>query len=195
MIEDTALEAAVWAAAEGHASEGQLALLDADAPRATAVIDRLLDETEDGLDSVQGLSGPERDQVVADFKAQLHGLYAVYDRLNGTDEAAHDGEVEGGEDESDGRVRLQASWVDGEVVVWAGGRSVPPASNDELADLLEAIGGPALGWSVHRGVPLPGDVRAEAVSIPIADALGWLVAIGAGLGDEDDVGASVRWLG
>ena len=91
--------------------------------------------------------------------------------------------------EEDG-VPLQASWSDGEVVVWAGGPRSAPASNDELADRLEAIGGPALGWRLHRGVPLPAG-RAEAVSIPVADALGWLVAVGGGL-DGDGVGASVR---
>ncbi|MEY2571718.1 MAG: hypothetical protein QOE63_2068, partial [Acidimicrobiaceae bacterium] len=91
-------------------------------------------------------------------------------------------------------VRLQASWSDGEVVVWAAGPTGPPATNDELADRLEALGGPALGWDVHRGVVLPSGDQAEAVSIPIADGLGWLVAIGAGI-EAEGLGASVRWLG
>ena len=36
------------------------------------------------------------------------------------------------------------------------------------------------GWQLHPGVPLPGGMRAEAVAIPMKDALGWLVAIGGG---------------
>ena len=54
-----------------------------------------------------------------------------------------------------GEVRLQASWSAGQVVVWAAGPGTAPATNDELADRLEAIGGPAVGWSLHPGVPLP----------------------------------------
>ena len=91
-------------------------------------------------------------------------------------------------------VRLQASWSAGQVVVWAGGRGAPADGNDALATRLEAIGGPSVGWQLHRGVPLPGGIRAEAVAIPMKDALGWLVAIGGGH-DQAGVGASVRWLG
>src|SRR4029079_151095 len=90
-------------------------------------------------------------------------------------------------------VVLQASWSDGQVVVWAGGRGSPPDGNDALATRLEAIGGPSVGWQLHAGVPLPGGVRAEAVAIPMKDALGWLVAIGGGH-TASGVGARVEWL-
>ena len=91
-------------------------------------------------------------------------------------------------------MRLQASWAGGQVVVWAAGPDAAPASNDELADRLEAIGGPALGWSLHPAIPLPTGARAAALSIPVSEALGWLAAVGGGLG-RDGVGASVTWLG
>jgi superfamily II DNA or RNA helicase len=77
--------------------------------------------------------------------------------------------------------------------VWAAGAATAPASNDELADRLEAIGGPALGWSIHAAVPLPTGARAEALSIPIEESLGWLVAV-AGSEDRTGLGASVLWL-
>jgi hypothetical protein len=93
-----------------------------------------------------------------------------------------------------GEVRLQASWSAGEIVVWAAGPDAAPADYDELSDRLEGIGGPAVGWNQHRGVPLPTGGRAAALSIPVADALGWLVAVGGGLGG-DGVGSSVTWLG
>jgi hypothetical protein len=43
-------------------------------------------------------------------------------------------------------------------------------------------------------VPLPTGAKAAALSIPVAQALGWLVAVGGGLG-ADGVGSSVTWLG
>lgn len=185
-----ALEAAVWAAADGKATPEQLALLEADRGRWLDLVEDLLEDTEDRLDAVRQLTGPERTQVVADFEAELAQLEAAYDLLTKTDDpvaaiAAADPE---------GEVRLQASWSAGQIVVWAAGPGTAPASAEELSDRLEAIGGPAVGWSIHPSVTLPGGARAAALSIPIGEALGWLVAVGGGLGREG-VGSSVVWLG
>jgi hypothetical protein len=185
-----ALEAAVWAAADGKATPEQLAMLEADRLRWLDLVEDLLEETEDRLEAVRGLGGPERAQVVADFEAELAQLEAAYDLLTKTDDpiaaiAAADPE---------GEVRLQASWSSGQIVVWAAGPGTPPASAEELSDRLEAIGGPAVGWSIHPSVTLPGGARAAALSIPVGEALGWLVAVGGGLGREG-VGSSVIWLG
>ncbi|HWJ60477.1 MAG TPA: DEAD/DEAH box helicase [Acidimicrobiales bacterium] len=185
-----ALEAAAWAAADGSATPEQLTLLEADPNRWRDVVEDLLEDLEDRLDSVRQLTGPERNQVVADFEAELAQLEAAYDLLSKTDDpiaaiAAAD---------PAGEVRLQASWASGQIVVWAAGPGTEPASAEELSDRLEAIGGPAVGWSVHPAVVLPGGARAAALAIPIGEALGWLVAVGGGLGREG-VGASVAWLG
>ncbi|MEY2581426.1 MAG: hypothetical protein QOE09_1275, partial [Ilumatobacteraceae bacterium] len=91
-------------------------------------------------------------------------------------------------------VQLQASWSEGQVVVWAGARGAVPEGNEELATRLESIGGPSVGWQLHPGVPLPGGQKAEAVAIPMKDALGWLVAIGGGH-SVAGLGPSVHWLG
>src|SRR6476620_2116449 len=156
MHDDTrALETAAWTAADGNATEDQLALLEAD-PRAWRItLERLLDETEDNLDSVRQLPGPERDQVVRDFEEELARLEAAYDLLT----RASDPSTAIVAADPVGEVRLQASWSAGQVVVWAAGPGTAPASNDELADRLEAIGGPALGWTLHPAVPLPSGAR------------------------------------
>ncbi|MCU1356963.1 MAG: Helicase, family [Acidimicrobiales bacterium] len=191
-MQDTShdLEDAVWAAADATAAPEQLALLEADRNRWLDVLEDLLEETEDRLEAVRRLNGGERAQVVADFEAELAKLEAAYDLLSKTDDpvaaiAAAD---------PAGEVRLQASWSHGEIVVWAAGPGTVPATSAELSDRLEAIGGPAVGWSQHPSVVLPGGARAAALAIPVGEALGWLVAVGAGLGREG-VGASVAWLG
>jgi hypothetical protein len=184
------LETAVYAMAEGIATRHQIALLEADPGRWRRMLERLIDDTEDRLDDVRQLVGPERDQVVADFQQELDRLETSYDLLTRvTDPLA----VIAGADPG-GEVRLQASWEAGKVIVWAAGPGAAPESNDELADRLEAIGGPRLGWSAHADVPLPSGDRAAAVAIPVQESLGWLVAVGGGLG-RDGVGASVVWLG
>jgi hypothetical protein len=186
-----ALEAAAWAAVDGIATSEQLRLLESDAPAWRRVLERLLDQTEDNLESVRRLEGPGREQVVADLEAELDRLEVAYDRL--TSAADPTAAIVVAADPG-GEVRLQASWSADEVVVWAAGPDTAPANHDELSDLLEAIGGPALGWNQHPGVVLPIGSRAAALSIPVADALGWLVAVGGGLGGGG-VGSSVTWLG
>ena len=186
-----ALEAAAWAAVDGIATSEQLRLLESDAPAWRRVLERLLDQTEDNLESVRRLEGPGREQVVADLAAELDRLEVAYDRL--TSAADPTAAIVVAADPG-AEVRLQASWSAGEVVVWAAGPDTAPANHDELSDLLEAIGGPALGWNQHPGVVLPIGSRAAALSIPVADALGWLVAVGGGLGGRG-VGSSVTWLG
>jgi hypothetical protein len=184
------LERAAWAVAEGRATKAQRAAFEADTKASLRVLGRMIIDTEEGLESVTRLTGPEREQIVADFTSTLRELEALHDLLSrplGTVAADVLAEVAG-------EVRLQASWSTGTVVVWAAGPKSAPETNDQLADRLEAIGGPSLGWAVHPGVPLPSGARAEALSIPVRDALGWLVAVGTGLG-RAGVGSSVAWLG
>ncbi|MEA3020550.1 MAG: hypothetical protein QOI47_2074 [Actinomycetota bacterium] len=184
------LETAVWAAAEGSATSDQLAMLHAD-PRAwQRTLERLIDDTEESLEVVRGLEGDHRDQVVADFEEELGRLESAHDLLAGAPDLGSVAIAA----ELAGEVRLQASYTAGNVVVWAAGPQTKAATNDELADRLEAIGGPALGWSLHAGVPLPTGERAAALSIPVEESLGWLCAVGGGLGREG-VGNSVAWLG
>jgi hypothetical protein len=187
------LESAAWAAADGTATVEQLALLEADPRSWRWALEDLLEETEDNLESVRRLPGPERAQVVADFEAELARLEAAYDLLTKVGDSSSAVAAIAAADPA-GEVRLQGSWHGGNIVVWAAGPGTAPATADELSDRLEAIGGPAVGWSQHAAVQLPSGGRAAALSIPVQESLGWLVAVGAGLGREG-VGASVAWLG
>jgi SNF2-related domain/SNF2 Helicase protein/Helicase conserved C-terminal domain len=189
-----ALEAAAWAAAEGIARAEQRAMLEADPAAWRLMLERLMDETEDNLDAVSTLEGPERAQVVGDIEAELERLEAAYDLLLAS--TGNGAPVLIPTADPTGEIRLQASWAAGSIVVWAGGPDLVAHRNADLADRLEALGGPRLGWAVHADVALPNGLKAAALSIPVEEALGWLVvAVGGGQGDEDGVGASVRWLG
>jgi hypothetical protein len=195
------LEAAIWSIADGRSSDDDLALFHADKRASLIVIDRLIIDTEDDLASVRNLPGDERDVVVADLTDTLHSLRSTGAILRPSmlvpaaepDDDVDDQDDDLADDLEPGEVQLHASWTEGQVVVWAAGRGTMPETNAELSARLEAIGGPPLGWQTHPSVVLPGGFRADALAIPIKDALGWLVAVGGGHGREG-VGASVLWL-
>jgi hypothetical protein len=197
MIDSPELEAAIWSIADGRSSADDLARFHADERASLIVLNRLIIDIEDDLDAARSLVGDERDQVVADLAETLDSLHGTVSRLRRpitppthqqSAEPIHISEVEPDE------VALQASWTPGRVVVWASGRGATPESHDDLSTRLEAIGGPPLGWQLHPGVQLPDGTRADALAIPVKDALGWLVAVGGGHG-RTGVGAGVLWLG
>ena len=179
MIDSPELEAAIWSVVDGRGSADDLARLHADERASLVVLDRLIIDVEDDLASARSLVGDERDQVVADLAETLDSLRGAVARLRRPitpspperqpAEPILSDEVEPGE------VELQASWTSGQVVVWASGRGATPESHDDLSTRLEAIGGPPLGWLLRPGVQLPGGLRADALAIPVKDALGWLV--------------------
>ncbi|HVM09355.1 MAG TPA: DEAD/DEAH box helicase [Acidimicrobiales bacterium] len=185
------LESDVWAAVDGFATAEQLARLEADPARWRATLERLIERVEDDLDAARQIRGPEREHVVNDFESELARLERALDEVVG---AYGDEGGEGLEVEARGEVRLQASWANGQLIVWAARPGAPPAGNDALADLLEAIKGPAVGWALHAGVPLPANQRAAALAIPVEKALGWLVDVGS-REDHEALGRSVAWMG
>ncbi|MDP2292367.1 MAG: DEAD/DEAH box helicase [Actinomycetota bacterium] len=199
MVEVRQLETAIWSIADGRPSADDLALFEADERTTLAVLDRLIGDAEDDLASVRDLRGDERDQVVADFTETLKSLHRTAARLRPLAPSPILMEIDADDDISwehvePGEVQLQATWADGHVVVWAAGRATEPEPNDALADRLQAVGGPPHGWELHAGVPLPNGTKAEAISIPMRGALGWLVSVGAG-DAPDGVGPSLLWLG
>jgi hypothetical protein len=185
-----ALEHAIWAVAESMATADHRALLEAHPRAAQLALDRLVLETNETLDAVRQITGEERDQVVADVEADLARLLSVRPVLAGP------APTPGGPPLAlvpVGEVALQASWSAGQVVLWAAGPGTQPATSEELLARLAALGGPSNGGA-HASVPLPSGTRAKAVSVPVAEALGWLVSVGGGPTPEG-VGPSVVWMG
>ncbi|HEV3496547.1 MAG TPA: SNF2-related protein, partial [Actinomycetes bacterium] len=140
---------------------------------------------------VRTIPGPERDQVVADFERERSLLASALGRLNGVrPEIANEKNLDGA-----GEVRLQASWSDGRVVVWAAGPGTDPVSDEELAERLDEVDAPAGGWWPHDPVAIPAAAdRVPARAIGVSQVLGWLVTVGAH-DRPDGVGSSVVWLG
>ena len=206
MLDIRQLESAIWAIADGRSTDADEALLLADERAGVALLDRMIGDAEDDVSSVRSLQGDEREQVVADFLATLDSLNATMARLrppppepdkpgmsgmsgkSGRRDEPEDGSLE------PAQVRLQASWANGRVVVWAGGRGQAPETGDDLSARMAAADCPPSGWQGHTGVALPGNVRAEGRAISLKDALGWLVAVG-GAAPRTDFGASLVWMG
>jgi superfamily II DNA or RNA helicase len=204
----------VRAEAEGRATEAATAALEADRPRWRMVLMDLLDETEDRLDAVRQLPGPERRQVVADFQAELDELGAAFERLTGAPASGQpQNQRAAGDDQPPPEpepVALQLSWANGNVVAWASGAHNQPDDLEGVRARLEAAGAPASAWSEHRPVGIPGGTSAPSLTADVGDVLGWLVALGAAAADAtegapgtdpagepsppDPLGRSTRWL-
>src|SRR4051794_25873618 len=209
------IEDAAWSSAYGIATPQQTALLDADPEAWRVTLQRLVDRTDDLLEARptpadDGDANGNGDATAAMLTGVRDQLRAALDDIDTSprpprrapepateEEDAAEPPVPVEVDEGEpGTVELQASWSADRLVVWAGGRGAAPADHDELSDRLEAVGAPPHGWSPHRSVPLPSGAKAAALSIELADALGWLVTVGAGpTADAEGVGPSVRWLG
>ena len=92
-----ALEAGIWSIADGRASEADLALVHEDERATIALLDRMILDTEDDLESVRKLPGDERAQVVADLTETLESLLQTMERFRPGRRAAsnrHNGDDE-----------------------------------------------------------------------------------------------------
>ncbi|HEY3670887.1 MAG TPA: SNF2-related protein, partial [Acidimicrobiia bacterium] len=223
-VDDSTFDLYVELEADDLATPEQLDVLEADKPAWRSSLLRLLVDADEHLVAARRLTGEERDQVVADAEYTHRILTDALVRLTGERRPAPPGMAEpqrspakqgpggqggqGGQSAADGDgkharepevvepgvVRLQLSWEPGRVVAWAGGPGCPVATGEEVAKFLAAAEAPAAPWVSHPEVNVPGGEKASAVSAPVGEVLGWLVA--AGSGDvRDDVGPSVRWLG
>jgi hypothetical protein len=202
-VDDSTFDLYVELEADDLATPEQLEVLEADKPAWRASLLRLLVDADEHLLAARRVSGEEREQVIADAEYTHRILTDALARLTGERRPAPPGlGSEPGRRSANrepetidpGVVRLQLSWEPGRVVAWAGGPGRPTATAEEVAKFLAAAEAPAAPWTPHQDVNVPGGDKATAVSAPVGEVLGWLVA--AGSGDvRDDVGPSVRWLG
>ncbi len=172
-------------AAAGEATPRELEILGRHPELWLDVLTELLEETEQSLNAARQISGGERAQVVADFEDERTRLVAALERFGSRD---------GTPTILSADPRLQTSWSAGRIVAWGGGPGLPPVPVERLEALIADAGAPESGWGAHRSVLLPSGAEAPALSLPVADALGWLLGVGAN--DTDGpIGASSRWLG
>jgi hypothetical protein len=204
-VDDSTLDLWVELEADDLATPEQLEVLEADKPAWRASLLRLLVDADEHLAATRRVTGEEREQVVADAEHTHRILTDALARLTGERRPVPPGVPArapkpngqaGREPETiePGVVRLQLSWEPGRVLAWAGGPGQPTATAEEIAKLLAAAEAPAAPWTPHQDVSVPGGDKATAVSAPVGEVLGWLVAAGSGE-VRDDVGPSVRWLG
>src|SRR3954469_3757248 len=193
-VDESTFDLYVELEAEGDATPEQIAVLESDEPAWRASLLRLLLDADEHLVAARALRGEERDQVVADAEHTHRQLTAALADLTGEQRPAPpperppksdrqpqpDGQKTPRPRDDDevvaGVVRLQLSWEPGRVVAWGGGPGCDPADPEEIAALLAAAEAPAAPWSAHAGVNVPGSGRAETVSAPVGEVLGWLVA-------------------
>jgi hypothetical protein len=203
-VSDWEFEQYVQAEVDGIATPAQLAVLEADPVGWRAALASLRRETEEHLERARSIRGEERAQVVADLESEVDRIAAAWARHNGQppppsaasrNRRPREERVEERDTTSPApdTLQLQVSWVPGRVVAWAAGNG-EPVDGDELAELLAAAGAPSTGWTRHDAVTLPDGTRADALSLPVGEVLGWLVAAGAGQ-ISGEIGPSVRWLG
>ncbi len=194
-------EALASSEAAGYATAEEQATLRAAPAEWAATLRRLLAETEAAIPAARRITGPERDQVVADFTEERDRLRRSLSRLEGRPEpparqpSRSDGDRRpASEPLPPAPPALQASWQDGHIVLWAASHSTPRPAVEERDRLLDEAGAGSMAWEHHPGVPVPGGGRAAAVSAPVADALGWLVGVGTGQ-LAPGAAPSLRWLG
>ena len=98
------------------------------------------------------------------------------------------------EQEKTGLSQLQLSWNDGQLVAWVAGHDARYGQEDEIKQYLESTDGHTIDWESRAPLRIPTGQRVPALTTPITNALGWLVAQ-ARETHNPKVGPSVRWMG
>ncbi len=213
-MQHTNLEVLASAEASGWATADELTRLAADPEEWAQTLRRLLTSTEEGLASAVRLTGDEREQVTADFRAELDLLADALHRLTGEDrrpapppldtlsspdDTAYSRSSPDGADHSRSpamalptQPALQGSWAAGRIVIWAGSPGGGAAPSEVLEGLIAEADAASVPWKPSADVVTPDGSAAPARSAPVEEVLGWLV--GVGTSGSPTAGASLCWL-
>ena len=77
MLDTRELEPVIWAIAEGRASEADLERFHVDEKRSLYTIDRLLEDVEDGIESIQRRRYDDREQILAGQREHVEFFAAI----------------------------------------------------------------------------------------------------------------------
>lgn len=174
--------------------------------------------------SEQGVSGPERALVLADFSDErdridealfdLTGSYpaepkrsprsrrngdkpAVKPQASKSEAAPQQAHADPTDEPDTSRVttpQLQLTWHNNRIVAWAAASHADPEPAEAIKERLVAAGAPADVWEDSERIKLPNGSRAATVSASVEASLGWLVSLST-TAEDDALGASVTWLG
>ena len=204
------------AEAGGWASAEQVSCLESDREGWVEALHRLLTLTGDSLVAAEQLEGPERNQVVADFRNEFQRLADALYRVNGErrllpgtqaptkQQAAPTKAPAPQKPEADlsgltAEPALHASWAAGRIVIWAGAPAAGGFGVDVLDQLIADTHASSVPWKPTADVRLPNvetggsslPAGATARSAPVEEALGWLVGVGTG---DGPIGPSLQWM-
>ena len=185
----------VQAHLDGFADEADVAVLHSREDDWVYYLERMLDRAEAALGRVRAnVHGPERSLVLADFEAERRRIDDLLTELVGeeVDDAPADPPSIEVEPEF-GIPQLQLSWARGYVVAWAGGPGLEGEPVERVLERLRKTGAAVSAWGPREPVTLPTGT-APALCAPVQAALGWLVGLRPGTG-EDELGPSATWIG
>ncbi len=175
-----------------------LAVLEANRDSWVRLLLRMLDDADLRIDGAQHrLRGPERSMVVADFEREATRIDDVLTSLIGTPKGKPAATGPASEEEAEpADPELQLSWIPGRIIAWLGGPDCQPGSIDEVREALAEAGVSSDSWEAHQSARLPTGGKAESLSVPIADVIGWLVSLGSpDVAADAELGPSARWIG
>ncbi len=196
------LEDLAQAHVDGRATAEQLALLEADKDAWVAALWRLLDYADDTLEHARKtVRGPERANILNDLDEECFRIDAALTALIGPpkDEELVPVKNQGGRNKQQprdktGTPQLQLSWNDGELVAWVAGHDARYEQEAVVREYLTAAGGGIIEWESRGLLRIPNGPRVPALTTPMANALGWLVAQ-ARRSHDPRFAPSIHWMG
>ena len=189
---------------DDSATKEQLKVLEANKDEWVAALWNLLSDADAALAKARRtVRGPERANVLNDLDDEAFRIDDALTALIGPPseeeltpprQQQQDRKQPKAEPERNGLSQLQLSWNDGQLVAWVAGHDARYGQEDEIRQYLETTGGHTIEWESRSPLRIPTGQRVPALTTPITNALGWLVAQ-ARETHNPIVSPSVRWMG